>query len=252
MWRGYRPRSVENVLEELRYLMQKYSPKWVTFIDDTFAADRDRAIRLCRAMRQKGLDVPWSAITRVGRDERKLLHEMYRAGCRSLYFGAESGDDSTLRTIKKGTTTSQIESTVKMALEIGFQVVCSFVINLPFETPEGARTTISFAKKLKGMGAHIQAHTLFPYPGTDISNNMGKYNLSLKHQGQEFWKIASDPLYLEDRPSTPLLSNNLISEEELATLWPEVTSLFCSYSERGACSFNYSCRIDRCRGYPWE
>lgn len=252
MWRKYRPRSVGNVLDELMYLAQEYSPKWINFVDDTFPVDRDRTIRLCQGMRQKGLDIPWSANARVDHLDRELLHEMFRAGCRNLYFGCESGDDSTLKTIKKGTTRSQIESTVKMALEIGFRVVCSFVTNLPFETLERARSTISLAKKLKGMGAVIQGHTLFPYAGTETYDNMGKYNLTVKQTGQELWKLASHPLYLEDRPPIPLVCNNHMSEQELTKLWPEVTSLFCSYSEAGICGFNHSCRIDRCRGAPWE
>ncbi len=228
MWRRYRPRMVENVLEELTFLVEEYSPKRVNFVDDTFAVDRDRTIRLCHGMREKNLGVVWSAMTRVGLG-RELLQEMYDAGGRVLYFGCESGDDSTLKTITKGITASQIESTVKMALGIGFQVTCSFVINLPFETPEKARTTISFAKKLKGMGAQIQAHMLAPYPGTPIFENMDKYNLTLKHQGKELWKVMSHPLYLEDRPPEPILSNNLISEQELAKLWSEVTSVFDYY-----------------------
>jgi radical SAM superfamily enzyme YgiQ (UPF0313 family) len=161
--------------------------------------------------------------------DRELLNEMYRAGARILYFGAESGDESTLKTIHKGISTSQIESTVRMALKIGFEVMCSFVINLPFETPERARATIRFAKKLKGMGAEIQAHMLFPYPGTEIYEDMDKYNLTLKYQGEELWNLMSHPLYIEDRPPTPLLSNNLISEEELAKLWSEVSSGFNYY-----------------------
>jgi len=228
MWRRYRPRSVEKVLEELTFLKREYSPKRVNFVDDTFAVGRDRTINLCQGIRQNGLDLVWSAMTRVGLG-RELLEEMYNAGCRVLYFGCESGDDSTLRTVTKGITTNQIESTVKMALEIGLQVTCSFVINLPFETPERARRTIVFAKKLKNMGALIQAHMLAAYPGTEIYNNLDKYNVRLKHQGIELWKVMSHPLYLEDRPPTPLVSNNLISEQELAKLWAEATSVFDYY-----------------------
>jgi radical SAM superfamily enzyme YgiQ (UPF0313 family) len=228
LWKRYRPRAVDNVLEELAYLVDKYSPKRVNFVDDTFAVGKDRTIRLCRGITRKGEGVPWSAMTRVGLG-RELLDEMYNAGCRLLYFGCESGDDATLRTVTKGITTSQIESTVRMGLEIGLEVECSFVINLPFETPERARTTIRFAKKLKDMGAKIQAHMLFPYPGTDIYNDTGKYNMTLKHRGQELWKLMSHPLFLEDRPPKPVISNNLISEQELAKLWSEVTSVFDYY-----------------------
>lgn len=228
MWKRYRPRSAEKVLEELAFLKREYSPKKVNFVDDTFAVSRDRTIRLCQGMRQNGLELVWSAMTRVGLG-RELLNEMYSAGCRFLYFGCESGDDSILRTVTKGITTSQIESTVKMALEIGFYVTCSFVINLPFETPQRARRTITFAKKLKGMGAQIHAHMLAPYPGTEIYNNLEKYNVRLKQQGMELWKVMSHPLYMEDRPPTPLLSNNLISEQELTKLWAEATSVFDFY-----------------------
>lgn len=229
MWKRYRPRSVENVLEELVHLEEEYSPKRMNFVDDTFAVGRERTLKLCQGMLQRGLDVPWTAMTRVVHIDKELLHEMYRAGSRILYFGAESGDDSTLRTINKGISASQIESAVKMALEIGFEVMCSFVINLPFETPEGARTTIRFAKKLRSLGAEIQAHSLFPYPGTEVFNNMDKYNLTLNYQGEELWNLMSHPLYIEDRPPKPLLSNNLISEQELVRLWSEVASGFDYY-----------------------
>jgi anaerobic magnesium-protoporphyrin IX monomethyl ester cyclase len=228
LWGKYRARAVGNVVEEFAYLVNKYSPKRINFVDDTFAVGKDRTINLCRGIAERGDGVPWSCMTRVGLG-RDLLEEMYRASCRVLYFGCESGDDSTLKTVTKGITTSQIESTVKAVLEIGFQLTCSFVINLPFETPESARTTIRFAKKLKGMGAEIQAHMLFPYPGTDIYNNTAKYNITLKNRGQALWKLASHPLYLEDRPPKPVLYNSLISEHELGSLWSEVKAVFDFY-----------------------
>jgi anaerobic magnesium-protoporphyrin IX monomethyl ester cyclase len=228
LWRGYRPRSVDGVLEEFVYLVKEYSPRRVNFVDDTFAVGRDRTIALCRGIKEKGEGVPWSAMTRVGLG-RELLEQMYTSGCRLLYFGCESGDDSTLKIVTKGITTNQIHSTVKTGLEIGLEIECSFVLNLPFETAERARTTISFAKKLKAMGAKIQAHMLFTYPGTEVYTHMGKYNLTLKHKGKELWKLASHPLYIEDRPPTPLVSNNLISEEELTKLWSEVASVFDYY-----------------------
>jgi anaerobic magnesium-protoporphyrin IX monomethyl ester cyclase len=229
MWKRYRPRSIESVLGELTYVVEKYSPKRVNFVDDTFAVNRTRTLALCREMRQKGLDVPWTAMTRVG-IERELLQEMYNTGCRLLYFGCESGNDSTLRAITKGVTTSQIESAVKMALQIGFIVICSFVINLPFENSEGARTTIGFAKKLKGLGAQIQAHSLAPYPGTEVYDNSEKYHLTLKHRGIELWKIMSHPLYLAEQVEyPPQISNNLISEQELTKLWSEIASVFDYY-----------------------
>jgi radical SAM superfamily enzyme YgiQ (UPF0313 family) len=224
MWRGYRPRSVENVLGELTHLVQKYSPKRISFVDSTFVVDRDRTVRLCRGIRERGLDFIWSVLTRVDHHDRESLKEMHKAGCRILYLGVESGEDSTLSTINKEITTRQIENTVKMMLEIGFEVICSFVINWPFETMERAEATIQFAKKLQRAGAKIQGHMLIAYPGTEIYDNMEKYNLTPKYRGEELWKILGQQ-YLPGE-SIPLLSNNVISEQQLSKLWSEITSGF--------------------------
>jgi anaerobic magnesium-protoporphyrin IX monomethyl ester cyclase len=229
LWKGYRPRAVENVVDEFAYLVHQYSAKGVNFVDDTFAVGKDRTIRLCRGIKEKGQGVPWSAMTRVGLG-RELLEEMCEAGCRNLFFGCESGDDSVLRVTTKGISTSQIESTVRMALELGIDVECAFVINLPFETAESARTTIEFATKLKRMGASILAHSLVPYLGTEIYNNPDKYNLTFKNRGVELWKIMSHPLYLAEQVEYPIqMSNNLISEQELIELWSKVRSTFDYY-----------------------
>jgi radical SAM superfamily enzyme YgiQ (UPF0313 family) len=228
-WKRYRPRGVENVLDEFAHLVQQYSPTRVNFVDDTFAVGRDRTIKLCQGIGQRGQGVRCSAMTRVDLG-RELLEEMYRAGFRDLFFGCESGDDATLRVITKGVSTSQIESTVKMALEMGFCVTCAFVLNLPFETFEAARNTITFAKKMKGMGAQILAHMLTLYPGTELYNNPEKYNLALKHQGAELWEIMSHPLYLAEQVEYPIqMLNNLISEHELVKLWSDVKSTFDYY-----------------------
>jgi radical SAM superfamily enzyme YgiQ (UPF0313 family) len=224
MWRGYRARSVENVLGELTYLVQKYSPKRISFVDSTFVVDRDRTVRLCRGIRERGLDFNWSVLTRVDHHDRESLQEMHKAGCRILYLGVESGEDPTLSTIQKGITTGQIESTVKMMLEIGFEVICSFVINWPFETMERAEATIQFAKKLQRAGAKIQGHMLIAYPGTEIYDNMERCNLTPKYRGEELWKILGQQ-YLPGE-SIPLLSNNFISEQQLMKLWSEITSGF--------------------------
>ena len=228
-WKRYRPRGIENVLDEFAHLVQQYSPTRVNFVDDTFAVGRDRTIKLCQGIGQRGQGVRCSAMTRVDLG-RELLEEMYRAGFRDLFFGCESGDDATLRVITKGVSTSQIESTVKMALEMGFCVTCAFVLNLPFETFEAARNTITFAKKMKGMGAQILAHMLTLYPGTELYNNPEKYNLALKHQGAELWEIMSHPLYLAEQVEYPIqMLNSLISEQELVKLWSDVKSTFDYY-----------------------
>jgi hypothetical protein len=80
------------------------------------------------------------------------------------------------------------------------------------------------------MGAKIQGKILAPYPGTEVYDNTNKYNLTITHRGEELWKIMSNPLTLAERYAYPSqLSNNLISEQELAKLWSEFIPVIDSY-----------------------
>ena len=53
-------------------------------------------------MNKRKLNIIWRCTSRVDRLTKEMLNQMYAAGCRSISFGVESGDDKILKKMVKG------------------------------------------------------------------------------------------------------------------------------------------------------
>ncbi len=169
---GIRYRSVENVLQEIEHcLAQGY--KEIKFIDDTLAADYERAMRIAQEIKARKLDFTWFASACVNQVDGPLLKAFREAGCWAILFGAESGVQKNLNTIRKGTTLEQIRAAVKAAKEAGIRVSTPFLFGIPGETFEEGLQTIQFAIDLKPDIANF--HAITPFPGTYLYDNLEKY-----------------------------------------------------------------------------
>jgi len=169
---GIRYRSVENVMQEIELcLAQGY--REIKFIDDTLAADYDRAMELAKEIKRRNLDFTWFTSACVHQVDKPLLQAFKEAGCWAILFGAESGVQRNLNTIRKGITLDQIRNAVKTAKEAGLTVYTPFLFGLPGQTYEDGLKTIEFACELNPDIANF--HALTPFPGTELYDNLDKY-----------------------------------------------------------------------------
>ncbi len=170
--RGIRFRSVENVLQEIELcLRQGY--REIKFIDDTFAADYDRAMQICREIKKRRLDFTWFASACINQVDKPLLTAMKDSGCWSILFGADSGVQKTLNSLRKATTLEQIRRDVRAAKEVGLKVSTPFIFGAPGETFADGLKTIEFAIELDADLANF--HALTPFPGTYLYDNLEKF-----------------------------------------------------------------------------
>lgn len=170
--RGVRLRSVENVLREIELcLAQGY--REIKFLDDSFAADYERALAICREIKSRGLDFPWFASVCANQVDLRLLSAMREAGCWVVLIGAESGVQKNLNTLRKGCTLEQIRQAVRAARQAGLQVSTPFVFGIPGETFADALQTIEFAIALDPDLANF--HCLTPFPGTDLYDHGARH-----------------------------------------------------------------------------
>ncbi len=169
---GIRYRSVENVLKEIEHCL-KEGYREIKFIDDTLAADYDRAMNLAREIKARRLDFTWFASACVNQVDKPLLKAFKEAGCWAILFGAESGVQKNLNTIRKGTTLPQIRKAVKAAKEVGLRVSTPFIFGIPGETFEEGLQTIQFSIDLNPDIANF--HAITPFPGTYLYDNLEKY-----------------------------------------------------------------------------
>jgi len=169
---GIRFRSVENVMEEIE-LCLKEGYREIKFIDDTFAADYDRAMRIANEIKARGLDFTWFASACVHQVDKPLLQAFKDAGCWAILMGAESGVQKNLNAIRKGTKIEQIRQAVQAAKEVGLNVHTPFLFGIPGETFEEGLRTIEFACEIDP--DIVSFHAITPFPGTELYDNLDKY-----------------------------------------------------------------------------
>ncbi len=162
-WRGH---SVERVIKEIKILHDDFNISEIEFLDDTFTLNRKRAQQISDEMVKEGIDVSWSASSRVNTIDRKTAEKMKKAGAHTIYFGIESGTQRILNFIGKGITLEQAIKAVKTVVKVGLNSLGSFIIGFPIEKKDDIYRTVKFAKKLNVSYAQFTIAT--PYPGTRL------------------------------------------------------------------------------------
>jgi anaerobic magnesium-protoporphyrin IX monomethyl ester cyclase len=161
----YRMRSPENIVEELEYIKKEMPQvREVFFEDDTGTVNKEHMLKLCRLIKERGLDITWSTNARAD-IPLDVLKEMKSAGCRLLCVGYESGSQEVLNKVHKGTTLGKIKQFAKDAKKAGIMVHGCFILGLPYDTRKTIEETIEFAKELDPDTA--QFYPVMVYPGTE-------------------------------------------------------------------------------------
>lgn len=176
--RKYRIRPIDDVIEEIVYLMEEKNTRRFFITDDTFTFYPERVEEFCAKILERKLDIQWKCEGRVNTITRDLMVRMRKAGCSGIQFGVESANPEVLKLIKKQIDIDQVREAVQDAHNVGLTVKCSFIIGLPHETEEMVRHTIEFAKELHTRWegpTYPRIYTAFaictPLPGTYLYEN---------------------------------------------------------------------------------
>jgi len=144
----WRPRSVQNIIEELQLLYGEGYREFL-FVDDNFTLNQRRVARFCRELRKNKLKIQWFCDSRVSNCRSDVLREMVKAGCKILYFGVESANQRILDYYKKDITPEQARKATHKARKAGVDIIVgSFIVGAPDETREEIRKTLLFAQKI--------------------------------------------------------------------------------------------------------
>lgn len=200
----FRARDPYKVVDEFEWLVNTHGAGAVSFYDDAFTYDTQRAIKICEEIKKRKLDVPWDCQTRVDRISEEALIKMRDANCQLVSFGAEAGCQKILNAVNKKTTIEQNEKAIKMAKKVGgLSVAMSVIIGYPGETPETLKQTFNFIRRTKPDYVYLCMAT--PYPGT-----------SLRHTLEELgWKMSTD--WSQYDLQTPVYENPLLPVDLVKT-----------------------------------
>jgi anaerobic magnesium-protoporphyrin IX monomethyl ester cyclase len=158
-------RSATSVLEEFRQIAA-LGIKEVEIYDDTFTWSKKRLREICEGLIEADLGVEWAVRDRVGNAQADLLELMYRAGCRRIHYGVESGVNRILDRMRKRINTRQARRAVELAKDAGLIVLTYFMFGNLDETPEDMEETIKLALQLDA--DYCEFSITIPYAGTEM------------------------------------------------------------------------------------
>jgi radical SAM superfamily enzyme YgiQ (UPF0313 family) len=160
---NYKIRSNDAIIEELKYI-KKLGIDEIYFNDQTFGVNKKIANSLLRRMIP--LKLSWTCYWRVDLTDEKTLVLMKKAGCHTIMYGVESGNQDVLDRNSKGITKQQIISAFKLCRKHGIRTAATFILGLPGDNEESCEETIRFALEIRCDYASF--NTPVPRMGTEL------------------------------------------------------------------------------------
>jgi anaerobic magnesium-protoporphyrin IX monomethyl ester cyclase len=169
-----RVRSVNNVIQELNWIIDTWKPERISFGDELFSVDMSRTHELLEAMIKNdiGTKVKWDVQTHVHYVDEALFKKFKEAKVDRVELGVETGDESALKKMGKGTRLETILAACEAGRKAGVSIGTFLLFGQPNEDLKSLHKTIDIAVKINP--AIPMFGIMTPYPGTEVARMAAK------------------------------------------------------------------------------
>jgi anaerobic magnesium-protoporphyrin IX monomethyl ester cyclase len=165
---GFRARSNEAVVEEIRFLKVNYGINYIAFMDELLMSSVKRTEDLCKAFIKANLNIKWDCCGRLNFAKPSLLKLMRDSGCVFINYGVEAYDDRILRNMNKCLTTKQITRGIEATLAAGISPGYNIIFGNIGENRDTLEKGVQFLLKYDD-GAQLRTiRPVTPYPGSPL------------------------------------------------------------------------------------
>lgn len=206
-----RYRTPENIVDEIKKVKRDFKTNQFRFEDDCFTVKNKFVDDVCNLLIKEKLHIKWTTETRANLVTDELIKKMKSAGCEDITIGVESGDEDTLKKMKKGITLEQVRNANRILKENKMKFSAFFMIGFPWETKKEINRTISLMEELDPRMAIFSVAT--PYPGTELYEICKSEGLIPKYTDWSTFFHQSPDMYLT-KNMTKEESSKLIAETE--------------------------------------
>ena len=191
--RKVRARSVENIIQEIKYWQKELGTNKFVFRDPVFSINRKHTIEFCKQVIDQNLNITFMVETHLNNLDDEMIPLLRKAGLELVYVGVESSSHFVLKDMKRFTVEHDKQfQVIKKCEDAGIKVKTMFIIGNPEDTKETIIQSIEYAKYLPSLYSQFSVFT--PYPGTPAYNefkdiitekkleNFNQYNLTFTHK----------------------------------------------------------------------
>ena len=203
-----RRRSVDNVIEELKIVKEKYDLKIAIFEDDTFNLSRKWLKEFCEKFSKLDLKLLPIGVRAELIDEEQVQW-LKKANCVSLIFGLESGNEKVRREVLfRNITDEKMIECARLLRKYGIGFATENILAIPTSTLEHDIETLALNLKCKPL--YGGAKLMQPYPGTMI------YNIAVR---MKLFKEKNFDVLTDFTASSNLKIDNRLERENLQRLF---------------------------------
>ena len=207
----YNSRSPENVAAEMKWLKEKFAPDHIWFTDDIFGLKPNWVERFSELLIENDAVIPFKCLKRADLVTEKTAAALAKAGCKTVWVGAESGSQKILDAMDKGDKVEDIYRAAKLLHVNGIQVGFFLQFGYPGETWDDVQLTLKMVREC--MPDDIGISVSYPLPGTKFyervkldlgekQNWVDSDDLAMLYRGtfpQEFYRILHGRVHHEFR-----------------------------------------------------
>ena len=161
----YHSRSPENVAAEMKWLQETYHPDHIWFADDILGLKPGWLPRFADALHAQESLIPFKCLSRADLLTRPgEVEALARAGAQTVWMGAESGSQTILDAMDKGTRVEQIHEAARRLKRAKIRVGFFLQFGYPGETRADIELTIQLMRDADPDDIGISVS--YPMPGT--------------------------------------------------------------------------------------
>ena len=138
--RRYRTRSLDDVFAEIDAAASRFGINALFIYDDLFCLKRSRLVEFCERIKPRKLR--WECSLSAGQVDPEILVLMKESGCCCISVGVESMSPRILDSMKKKTTTEELERVLGQIYAAGIGLWSNLIFGDPMETRETALESI--------------------------------------------------------------------------------------------------------------
>jgi radical SAM superfamily enzyme YgiQ (UPF0313 family) len=163
-------RSARHVVDEIKYVYDKYRINYFKIYDDNFTFDRQRTIEICRLIIRNKLRIYFELTNglMVRTLDEEVIDYMVEAGALRFWLAIESGSEFIRNKImRKNISEEKIFETASLLKKRNVWISACFMLGMPEETEESCLDTMRIIEKLNIDYFQPPAH-VNPFPGTKL------------------------------------------------------------------------------------
>jgi len=145
----FRRRDVDEVLDEVEDLKERFDPDQIWFADDLFTINKRWVRQFSQRIVERCLVTPFYVIARPETLTPELCAALKRAGCYRVYISAESGAQHVLDAMKKGDTVEHIHAAGRRLRAHGIELGVFVMLGYPGETRRDVDATLRMLHALR-------------------------------------------------------------------------------------------------------